>query len=177
MSFATLFRCTFLKTGLSQERKGSHMKSSGSLCGLRGVLVGVPLVFLFFVNVQPSGAGTAETVISRSDAPRLVDVRDVTINGGVVSGEVVNRSSDVLRDVQLQIRSTLYWENERKPGEDTRGDVEYVTVSGPISPGGTARFTKRLGSESVSDTAGHLETQVSVAGFTRLERQNEQARR
>ena len=51
-------------------------------------------------------AATAEktAVVSGNDVSRIATLRDVSIKNGEVSGEIVNNSSDTLRDVVLEIR-------------------------------------------------------------------------
>lgn len=135
------------------------------------------LLAIFLMELQASPAVAAETVMSMEESAQVVALRNVAVKDGAVSGEVVNNSSNVVRDVQLQIRSVWYWDNEFRPGENPPGSADYVTVSSPIPPGGNVRFTHPLSTQSVPEGGGHFETEVSVAGFTQVEQQNEQARK
>jgi hypothetical protein len=99
--------------------------------------------------------------------PQAITVRNVSVKDGVVSGEVVNSSPRTIRDVQLLIRFTWLWSNERHPGEDSRGDAVYQTVEGEIPAGGSKPFTYRSSSKA-SEGAGRYEVSVKVAGYTEL---------
>jgi hypothetical protein len=99
--------------------------------------------------------------------PQSITVRNVSVKDGEVSGEVVNSSSHVVRDVQLQIRSTWLWKNEMKPGEDSRSDAAYQAVEGEIPAGGSRPFTYRSSSMSAG-ADGRYDVTVKVAGYTEL---------
>jgi hypothetical protein len=70
------------------------------------------------------------------------------IENGEVSGEVVNNSSDTLRDVVLEIRYSWLWTDEYHPGKDDPGRTVYYTASKEIPPGGSARFEYKLAAAS-----------------------------
>lgn len=113
------------------------------------------------------GAARAAEVNISDRPPQSITVRNVSVKDGQVSGEVVNSSSRVIRDVQLLIRSTWLWKNEMKPGEDSRSDAAFYTVEGVIAAGGSTPFTYRSGSMS-GGADGRFEVTVSVAGYTEL---------
>lgn len=100
--------------------------------------------------------------------PQAITVRNVSVKDGAVSGEIVNSSPRTIRDVQLLIRYTWLWNNERHPGEDSRGDAVYQTVEGEIPAGGSKPFTYRPSSSKGSEGAGRYEVSVKVAGYTEL---------
>jgi hypothetical protein len=110
--------------------------------------------------------GRAAQVNISDQPPQAITVRNVSVKDGAVSGEIVNSSSRTIRDVQLLIRSTWLWSNERHPGEDNRGDAVYQTVEGDIPAGGSKPFTYRSGSSK--DAAGRFEVSVKVAGYSEL---------
>ena len=112
-------------------------------------------------------AARAAEVRIADQPPQSITVRNVSVKDGEVSGEVVNSSSRVIRDVQLQIRSTWLWKNEMKPGEDSRSDAAFYTVEGVVPAGGSTPFTYRSGSMS-GGADGRYEVTVSVAGYTEL---------
>jgi hypothetical protein len=113
-------------------------------------------------------AGVRAAQVNISDQPpQSITVRNVSVKDGEVSGEVVNSSSRVIRDVVLQIRSTWLWKNEMKPGEDTRSDAAFYTVEGVIAAGGSTPFTYRSSSMKAGGD-GRFEVTVGVAGFTEL---------
>jgi hypothetical protein len=70
----------------------------------------------------------AQSIRSHDEAARVVIVDKVLTKDGNVSGEIHNRSSRTLRDVELLIRHTWFWNNEFKPGKDDPGGSVYYTV-------------------------------------------------
>jgi hypothetical protein len=79
-------------------------------------------------------------VVAGNDVGRIATLRDVSIKNGEVSGEVVNNSSDTLRDVVVEIRYSWLWADEYHPGKDDPGRTVYYTAAKEIPPGGSARF-------------------------------------
>ena len=123
---------------------------------------------IFGVLVLLSGVEIRAADVSISDQqPQAVTIRNVKVQDGAVSGEVVNSSPNVIRDVQLLIRYTWLWKNEMKPGEDNRSDAIFYNVDGETPPGGSKPFTYRPSSPMKED-AGRYEVSVKVADFTQL---------
>jgi hypothetical protein len=80
------------------------------------VLVGI-LATNMLMWLQPASV-TADTVISPEQARQSLAVRNVSVKDGVVSGELVNHSSQPVHDVELQFRHVWHWKNEFRPGQD-----------------------------------------------------------
>ncbi len=131
------------------------------------VVVGAALSVVSGIQSKPA---ISATLLSADDVAQVVDVRNVTVKEGMVSGELVNKSSRPLRDVQLLIRYTWLWNNEFRPGKDDPGMAVYYTVEQEISPGRTVSFTYKPSFPLPSRPDGHFETTVSVAGFTEIVR-------
>lgn len=131
---------------------------------MSGKLLGAVVGALFFVAAVEVQA--AEVTIS-DQQPQSVAVRNIKVQDGSVSGEIVNSSPNVIRDVQLLIRYTWLWKNEMKPGEDNRSDAVFYNVEGEIPPGGSKPFTYRP-SSTMKEDGGRYEVSVTVAGFTQL---------
>jgi hypothetical protein len=110
----------------------------------------------------------AESFLPAPEASQIVAVRNVTVQNDVVSGEVINMSARPLQEVQLLVRRIWDWENEFRPGNDNPGTAEYYTVGGVILPGKHAPFTYKLTSGTPPRSDGHLETVVSVTGFSEI---------
>jgi hypothetical protein len=127
---------------------------------LLGAIVGA---FIFVAVGEVRGAEVTIT----DQQPQSVTVRNVKVQDGAVAGEVVNSSPNVIRDVQLLIRSTWLWKNEMKPGEDSRSDAVFYNVEGEVPAGGSKPFTYRHSSPMKED-GGKFEVSVTVAGFTQL---------
>ena len=112
-----------------------------------------------------------DTLIAAEEQPsKIVAVRDVTTRDGVVHGVLVNRSNKTLRDVRLLIRHTWLWKNEKKPGEDSPGRVDYYTVRSELPPGGTVELTYRPQPPLPDRDDGRFETSVEVVGWTEIGR-------
>jgi hypothetical protein len=135
-------------------------RSAGWIC------VSVLSAFVTLV-VQPYAALSA-TLASQEQASNVVSIRNVTVKDGAVSGEIVNKSSRTIRDVQLLIRYTWLWNNEMRPGQDELSDAVYHTVEGEIAPGASKPFTYRPASPMPARPDGHFEVSASVAGFTEI---------
>lgn len=126
----------------------------------------------FFVLLSawsPRLAAAAE-VRTAEQAARIVEVRDVKVQDGAVRGEIVNKSTRPIRDVELSVHYTWRWKNEFKPGVAPLGDVVYHTVEKEIPPGGTESFGYKPASPLPSRPDGYFEIWVSVAGVTEVVR-------
>jgi hypothetical protein len=110
----------------------------------------------------------AQNVASREDAARVLTVENLKVEDGGVSGVVHNRSSRLVRDVQLFIRYTWLWDNEMKPGKDDPGTSVYFPLAESIPPGGQAPFTYRPAAPLGKMAGGHYLTSVSIGGFTEV---------
>jgi hypothetical protein len=127
----------------------------------------VVLGVLGLILMQAAAARTAEVMVA-DEPPQSVTVRNVSISDGAVTGEVVNSSSNPVRDVQLLIRYTWLWKNEMRPGEDTRGNAVFQNVEGELPPGGSKPFKYNPAFPMAAQADGHYEATVKVAGFTQL---------
>lgn len=130
----------------------------------------IPIAALAAVLLLPIvGRAQSETVTTKGDLAGNVELRDVRVDDGVVSGMVVNRSRNTLRDVRLLVRHAWVWGDDRHPGEINPGTSSFVTVAGPIPAGGEAPFSVRHPSSVVESGAlGHFTTSVEAVGFTQV---------
>jgi len=111
---------------------------------------------------------TPATLLDAAKVPEAVAIRNLVVKEGAVSGELVNRSSRALRDVQLLIRHTWHWIDELHPGKDSPGTAVYFTVEKEIAPGGAVPFAYKPASPLPSRPDGYFEISVSVAGFSEV---------
>ncbi len=126
---------------------------------------------VFFTALTlPVRVAVPATLLSADQVAEVVSVRDVTIKEGEVSGEVVNKSQRLVREVQLQIQYTWLWNNEFHPGQDDPGRTVYYTVEREIQPGQSMRFVYKPSPPLPSRTDGVFETKVTVAGFAEVYR-------
>ena len=110
----------------------------------------------------------SQSVRARDETARIVTIEKITVADSVVSGEVFNRSSNNVRDVQLLIRYTWLWDNETKPGTDDPGTSTYYTLPKEIAPGARLPFSFKPSPPLPQVTGGHFETSVAIAGFTEV---------
>jgi hypothetical protein len=132
-----------------------------SLCP---VLVGIVAINML-LWIQPVST-MADSVISQEQAARRLAVHNLSVQDRDVSGDLVNNSSQAVRDVELQIQFIWHWRNEFRPGKDAPGIVEYYTLNKDVAPGERVPFTYTVSSPLPSRPDGYFETKVSVAGFT-----------
>ena len=126
--------------------------------------------FALTVGMTRSGLADADVVAVGEVNQRIVTVNNVTVDNGVVSGEIVNHSNQEVRDVELLIRHMWQWTNEFRPGNSDPGMASYRTVKNIIRPGESARFTFNDMSTLPARTDGQFQTMVSVTGFTEIVR-------
>jgi hypothetical protein len=128
----------------------------------RGALV------IGFTLVLAAASASAQTVISANQSGEIIEVRNLTSNDSVVSGEIVNRSRREVRNVELLIRRMWQWKNEFQPGSEDLGTASYYTVERTIPAGAAVPFTYRQRVASTVRTDGQYETVVSVVGFSEI---------
>jgi hypothetical protein len=116
------------------------------------------------------GASHAATLASSEKAAEVVVMRNLAVKDGEVSGELVNRTNHVVRDVQLQIRHLWQWKNEFRPGTDELGRTVYHTVEKEISPGGSVPFSYKPTPPLPSRADGFFQTSVSISGYAEVYR-------
>ena len=109
-----------------------------------------------------------ERVVPSERVAEGVALRDVTVDGGVVSGVLANTSGKVLRDVQLLIQHDWRWRNEFRPGGDDPSRAVYYVVPEEIPPGGQTKFTYRTDPPLPERSDGHFDTSVRVVGFVEV---------
>jgi hypothetical protein len=111
----------------------------------------------------------SQSVGSQEQAGSVLAIDKVTVQDGTVTGEIRNMSKNTVRDVQLFIRYTWLWANERHPGKDNPSEAFYQTVSGDIAPGGSLPFKFTPSSPLPKRSGGKFaQPTVSVAGFTQV---------
>jgi len=141
-------------------------RSKVRLVGFRSVIGGA----LALLIVLAPGLVIPDTifVLPPPEASKFVAVHNATARDNIVSGELRNRSSHRVRDVELLIRHIWHWNDEFRPGENPPGSANYFTVSAELASGGSERFTYQLPSPLPARSDGHFETVVTVAGFTEI---------
>jgi hypothetical protein len=120
---------------------------------------------LFSLLLGPWADAASQTIVSGDRASRVVGLTDVKVNGGAVSGVLVNKSPHAIREVELLIDHAWLWSDERHPGENNPGRSEYYTVHGEVPPRGNLPFTYHPSPPLPHRADGHFETSVQIVGL------------
>jgi hypothetical protein len=125
-----------------------------------GALLGI-------LSLPLHGATAASPVVPSSEAAQTIAINDLTVHEGSVSGTVVNKSSATVRGVQLLLRQTWLWNNERHPGTDSPGRTLPFTFGGDVAPNASAPFTFQT-PPLPQRSDGRFVTTMDVTGFTEV---------
>jgi hypothetical protein len=115
----------------------------------------------------PAGA-QPQTVRSGTEAARVLVIENLTVQEGIVTGEVRNKSDHAVRDVQLFIRYTWLWADERHPGKVDPGTSTYYALKETIEAGNKVSFVYKPSPPLPRISGGRFETSVMIAGFTEI---------
>jgi hypothetical protein len=116
----------------------------------------------------PLHAATATTaVVPSSEAAQTIVINDLTVREGSVSGTIVNKSSATVRGVELLLRQTWLWNDERHPGTDSPGRTLPFTLAGDVAPNASAPFTFQI-PPLAQRSDGRFVTTMDVTGFTKV---------
>ena len=147
---------------MQMTNPGGHHGRSGWLgCGV---------IVLVLIALPHSAA--PQNVREREDVSRLLALDKVTVTDGAVTGEVINRSPNTIRDVQLFIRYTWLWDNETKPGKEDPGISTYYTLTNEIAAGGRLPFSYKPSPPLPKVAGGNFVTSVAIAGYIEIIPQN-----
>ena len=137
------------------------MKIASLACSVAVVAI------LLASGTAPAVSSEPAAIISTGATADLLDVKDIRVRDGIVSGVLINKSGRAVRNVQLLIRHTWFWNDERHPGDDNPGRADYFTVADEIPPAGMAPFTFR--SDPLPHRSdGRFGTAAEVVGFTQI---------
>src|SRR5262245_20682337 len=132
------------------------------LRGMVGVSIAVPLAL---APALPVAQATESVVTERESMASMIDVSDVQADASKVTGKLVNRTTDSLRDMKLVVTDDFTFTGKRQPGSENPSQVTEMQVVGPIPPRGSIPFNLDRPLPDRSD--GMFSTSVSVVGFTR----------
>lgn len=133
-----------------------------------GWLVAVTALACGAILANAPTAVWPQNVKSHEDAARVLIVEKLVVKDEIISGEVINRSTHLVRDAQLFIRYTWLWNNEVKPGKQDPGVSTYYTLQKEIAPGGRLPFTFQPSPPLAKIGDGRYVTSVTIAGFTEV---------
>jgi hypothetical protein len=111
---------------------------------------------------------SAQNIRTRAESAAVLAIANLSVQNGLVSGEVINRTNHEVRDVQLFIRYTWLWDDERNPGPSDPGRSTYYTLNQSVAPAGKIRFTYQPSPPLAQVGGGRFDTSVSIAGFTEI---------
>jgi hypothetical protein len=133
--------------------------------GVAGMSLTIPLALApgLDVTVRAADPGFSES----DQMDRMIDVRDVQATATGVSGLLVNRTSHVLRNVQLTVVDRFVFDDGRHPSPDDPSRSGRFTVAGAITPGGSMPFRYERAVPLPDRRNGRFVTGVAVASVTR----------
>jgi hypothetical protein len=110
----------------------------------------------------------SEIVLSDAQAADDIRVMNVQARDGLVTGSLFNTSRTPVRNVELLVRHTWFWNNERHPGDDSPGRADVYDVPGEIPPRQQMPFTYHVSPPLLQRPDGHFETTVEIVGFAQV---------
>jgi hypothetical protein len=131
-------------------------------------LIGAISMALALAIASPPAAAEAQNVGTGEATARIVAIEKLAVKDGLVTGEVRNRSNHEVREVQLFIRYTWLWEDERNPGKTDPGTSTYYTLKETIQPGATVNFSYAPSPPLSKIAGGRFDTSVTIAGFSEI---------
>jgi hypothetical protein len=84
----------------------------------------------------------------------------------LISGELVNHTPHIVRDVELLIQFHWLWKNEFKPGKDSPGRTDILKIDKELKPGEAAAFRYVPNPPLPKRDGGGFEPEVTIGGFT-----------
>ncbi|HYQ96974.1 MAG TPA: hypothetical protein VEO92_01295 [Candidatus Nitrosocosmicus sp.] len=107
----------------------------------------------------------------KETADQVLALEKIAIQDGEVSGELVNRSSQGVYGVDLQVLYSWRWNNDFHPGRDDPGRAEYFRIEKEISPGQRVPFVHKPSPPLPARKDGTFDISIKVIGFTRIFRE------
>ena len=131
-------------------------------------LIGVFTMTMALAIVSLPTTAQSQKVSSDEETARIVVIEKTAVQNGVITGELRNKSSHDVREVQLFIRYTWLWDDERHPGKSDPGTSTYYTLNETIQPEQKINFTYKPSPPLPNLAGGRFQTSVKIAGFTEI---------
>ena len=123
---------------------------------------------LLGVLILPLHSATARAaVVPASEAAQTIVINDLRVQEGSVSGTIVNKSAATVHGVELLLRQTWMWNNERHPGTYSPGRTLPFTLGGDVAPNASAPFTFNT-PPLAHRSDGRFVTTMDVIGFSEV---------
>lgn len=136
----------------------------------RTIVMALSAGIIVLTAPQPA---TAQKVASREDIAAILAIENVIVSNGTVSGEIRNRGPYDVRDVQLLIRYTWLWDDERNPGKNDPSTSTYYTLPSEIRAAGSLPFTFTPSPPLRNLSGGTYQISVTVGGLVQVIPQKE----
>ena len=137
-------------------------------------LIGCTVIWLALFATLLAYSARSQTVRDRAEIAAVLAIEKLSVQDGMVAGEIYNRSPHMIREVQLFIRNTWLWDEEFKPGKDDPGTSTYYTLPKEIPAGGRVPFTYSPSPPLPKASGGRFETTVAIAGYAEVIPQTKQ---
>jgi hypothetical protein len=118
---------------------------------------------MFFLG---QGLARGQTVLSGSEAAKVLRLEDLNVTSSKISGTLINASPHTVRDIKVLIQYHWLWENERNPGKDSPGRTVDVDLQKELKPGDRVNFSYTPVPSLPQRSDGRFMPEVDVAGFT-----------
>lgn len=118
------------------------------------------------------GGGATVAVLPSSEVAQTIVISDLAVKDDSVSGTIVNKSAATVRGVELLLRQSWLWNNERHPGTDSPGRTLPFTFAADVAPHASAPFTFQI-PPVPQRSDGQFVTTMDVTGFTEVGPQGE----
>ncbi len=111
----------------------------------------------------------ATALVNEPKVESAIEVSDTAIRGSALSTVIRNASDKRIDSVELIVRYDWLWKDERNPGTDSPGWVDFVTLNDDLNPGETATFTYEAQRPLPQRDDGWFMPRVEAVGFTPYE--------
>jgi len=132
---------------------------------MRTSIGGLAAAALVLAVLPTARADAATVTITDEDRNGPVQVTSATFDGERVTGTVINRGTDEVRDIRLLADIAFLWKDEAKPGDANPGRAVVFTVAGPLPPQGKLDFDLHPEPPLEERTDGRYQPRVRVVGY------------
>jgi hypothetical protein len=127
-------------------------------------LMALPMVAALLAPIGPARADTVSVRFS-GDLSSTLDVVDVVETDRAVSGVLINRTGDTIKDVRVSVSQMFLWTRDHHPGPDDPSRTTVVTLEQAIPPRGSAPFTVPT-APLPQRSDGRFMTEVAILSLT-----------
>ena len=107
-----------------------------------------------------------QIVLNEQEAEKIVAVRNLTAKPSLITGEIVNRTPHVVRDINMLIQFHWLWKNEFKPGTDSPGRLDVLVIPQELKPAESIAFRYTPDPPLPDRKDGWFEPEVTIGGFS-----------